>query len=128
MNPYWPNAKVLAAVPPLVFPSTGTVMVATKVHLPSGQVITSYLPSEDPDLVNAPCRRSPLILQRPVSGEDDGQITILGIAQEMVAFNKHLPEIKLTDRFVTDGLEFDIKNVEHDGNKTYTRIRLERRS
>jgi hypothetical protein len=117
---------MVALLPDFAFPSLGTVTKRTIVQLPSGQWFETWLPSDDPTLVDIQCRKTPLILQRPATGEEVVDfVTMVDVTQEMVALKGYYPQIDEVDRFLIDGVNWDIKTVEHDGNHVYTRLRLE---
>jgi hypothetical protein len=99
--------------------------VRTLVKKPSGQVVETWAPSLDPDLNLIRCRRTPLILVRPTGGEVLSFVTVVDVNEQMIALQGYYPQIRTIDKFKTDNVEYDIKTVEHDGNKSYTRLRVE---
>jgi hypothetical protein len=128
MSPYGPNAFMMAMLPAEAYDSMCTALVQTNVTQPSGQTIQTYLPSVDPNLVNIMCRKAPLIEERPSGGEVVTDLSISNRKEEAVVLKEYRPEIHEKMRLRVDGVDHDIIKVETDGNRTYSRFRVLRRT
>ena len=104
------------------YPSRCTIRMQTVV------VVKGQATYETSDLiVDIPCRVAPDILERPTDSEKPGQPFVYTSIRRRVALARYVPQIQAHTQMtaVIDGTEFNILGVEHDGNKTYTRLRVE---
>lgn len=73
-----------------------------------------------------PCRLAPLIEIRPTDNENRTNRVQSEYANRVCRLNGHFPDIEVRrHRAVVDNVEWNIRGIEHDGSRKYTRLRLE---
>lgn len=121
-------ASVVASMPDGTFPSLATVKYHDGTRLPGGKLDDS--PGHWMNLaghVNLKCRVAPIVKERPTGREDRNQRLEVGIQDEHLVFQGYYPGIKRNHRIVLDdGRDFNVIDVDHDGNKVLTRLRIEK--
>ncbi|KAA3644555.1 MAG: head-tail adaptor protein [Chloroflexi bacterium] len=100
------------------FPSAGTVQTSAKTRASSGQQDKTW--SNLADHVDIACRVSPAG-GREMRKKDQTVATMT----HTIALQGHYPSITSQMRFVVESLSYDILLVDHDGQKTYTRLKCE---
>lgn len=107
------------------YPSVATIEQATETRDSFGSPVLAWASVEG--LSGIPCRVAPLTIQTPTfSNEAKLELLTYLTTTHHVALQGYYPQIETTMRAVIDGVIWDIQGVEHDGQGSTTRLRVNR--
>lgn len=108
---------------PQFFPSRCTIQASTEMRSPSGSPSYSWV--DVPDLVGIDCSIAPFNRETP-TGQNEAKLetmTYLSVTHH-VLLRGLFPAVEHTMRALVDGEAYDIQAVEHDSQRSMTRLRL----